>query len=146
MFWINLNLHLKFAILPDILVNFNLHISEVVKRTDEIFQIEHKNNYQKRDVATHYLLIFYDRVRDQHLYFLHQYLWAVLLHFLFNYLVSKKKNRARGKASRSFLNTEGFRFTGCDKATPQTILITVNNFILPVIKCKLYFETKTPDF
>ena len=53
----------------------------------------------------------------------------------------KKKNRARGKACRSFLNTEGFRFTGCDKATPQTILITVNNFILPVIKCKLYLET-----
>ena len=59
----------------------------------------------------------------------------------------KKKNRARRKPCRRFLNTEGFRLTGCDKATPPKILIAVNNFFLPVIKFyKFYFDTKTPVF
>ena len=54
-----------------------------------------------------------------------------------NYLVQKKKKqsmRAGGKPWRRFLNTEGLRFTGCDKPAP------------PVIKFKFYFETKTPIF
>ena len=56
-----------------------------------------------------------------------------------NYSVIKKKKKKK--------NTEGFRFTGCDKATPPKILIAVNNFFLPVIKFyKFYFETKTPVF
>ena len=65
-----------------------------------------------------------------------------------NYLVQKrkKKNRAGGKPCRSFLNTEVFRFAGCDKAAPPKVLIAVNNFFLPVIKFKFYFETKTPVF
>ena len=57
-----------------------------------------------------------------------------------------KQKTVRGKPCRSFLNTEGFRFTGCDKATPPKILIAVNNFFLPVIKFKFYFETKPPVF
>ena len=32
--------------------NLKIHISEVVKRTGEIFRIEHKNNHQNRDVAS----------------------------------------------------------------------------------------------
>ena len=54
--------------------------------------------------------------------------------------------RARRKPCRSFLNTEGFRLTGCDKSTPPKILIAVNNFFLTVIKFKFYFETITPVF
>ena len=55
-----------------------------------------------------------------------------------NYLI-KKKNRQRGKPCRGFLNTEGLRFTECDKATPPKILIVVNNFIL---KQKLPFSNR----
>ena len=73
-----------------------------------------------------------------------QFCYISILHYL---VKKKKKNRAGGKLCRSFLNIEGFRFTGCDKEAPPTILIAVNNFFLPVIKFKFYFETKrTPVF
>ena len=80
-----------------------------------------------------------------------QFYYISFLNYLI-YLVQKKKNKknkkngAGGKPWRRFLNTEGFRFTGCDKPAPPKILIAVSNFFLPVIKFKFYFGTKTPFF
>ena len=75
-----------------------------------------------------------------------QFCYISFLNYLTIWLKKKKKNRAGGKPWRRFLNTEGFRFTGCDKPAPPKILIAVSNSFLPVIKFKFYFETKTPVF
>ena len=65
-----------------------------------------------------------------------------------NYLVQKKtkKNQSRRKALQEFSEHWGISLRRMRYAAPRKVLIAVNNFFLPVIKFKFYFETKTPVF
>ena len=143
---LNLNLHLKYAILPEILVNFNLKYTLVKQSREQMKFSESSTKIIIKKGMSHPLFVHIFMTESEITFCTNFFGQFCYLSFL-NYSVKKKKNRTRGKPRRRFLNTERFRFTGCDKATPPKILIAVNNFFLPVIKFyKFYFDTKTPVF
>ena len=149
-FLINLNLHLKYAILPDILVNFNLKYTLVQQSGEQMkFSISSTKIFINRGMSHPLFVHIFMTESEISISTFCTNIFGQFCYISFlNYLASKKKKKKQSKrnACRSFLNTEGFRFTGCDKATPPKILIAVNKFFLPVIKFKFYFETKTPVF
>ena len=75
--------------------NLKIHLSEVVKRTGEIFRIEHKNNHQNRDVASIICSAYF--MTESETIFCTNFFGQFYYLFFLNCSVKKKKKKKKKK-------------------------------------------------